>query len=160
MAFVPFNGRTGWFVTIVMIDRNEDEARREFELTASTPDDAITEGKALAVEYANLTQCNIVARHISYRDQNDSIVVPSAGEVQTKAIVTLRLEGGNEKATLDIPAPVETMFLALTGANNKVVNTTFPALTTFVNNLKVGAAQTALISDGESVKEIIRGKKA
>lgn len=159
MAFVPFNGRSGWFVTIVMIDRNEDEARREFELTATDPADAITEGKALALEYANLTQCNIVARHIAYRDQNDSISVPSAGEVQTKAIVTLRLAGGNEKATLDIPAPVETMFLALTGANNKVVNTTFPALTTFVANLQAGAGQTALISDGEVVSSILRGKK-
>ena len=159
MAFVPYNGRTGWFVTIVMIDRNEDVASREFELTAATPADAVTEGQALAVEYANLTQCNIVARHISYRDQNDSIVVPSAGEVQTKAIITMRLAGGNEKATLDIPAPVETMFNALTGANNKVVNTTFPALTTFVANLQAGAGNTALISDGELVSAILRGKK-
>lgn len=146
-------------MTLVMIDRNEDEARREFELTATIPADAVAEGIAMAVEYAALTQCVIVSRHFSLRQDEDSIVTPSVGEVQTKAIVTVRLEGGNEKATLDIPAPVETMFLALTGANNKVVDTTFVPLVNFVDNFKTTGSDVALISDGEHIAEILRGKK-
>lgn len=146
-------------MTLVMIDRNEDEARREFELTATIPADAVSEGTAMAVEYAALTQCQIVARHFSLRQEENAIVTPSSGEVQTKAIVTMRLEGGNEKATLDIPAPVETLFIALTGANNKVVDTANVPLVNFVDNFKTAGSDVALISDGEHIAEILRGKK-
>jgi len=159
MAFVPYNNRSGWFITLVMIDRNNQEARREFELTATVPADAIAEGIALAVEYAALTQCQIVARHFSLRQQEDTIVTPSAGERQTKALVTLRLEGGNEKAVLDIPAPVETLFRALTGDDNLIVNITNVPLVNFVDNFKTSGSAIALISDGEAVQEILRGKK-
>lgn len=147
-------------MTLVMIDRNEDEARREFELTATVPADAVAEGIAMAIEYAALTQAVIVARHFSLRQEESAIVTPSVGEVQTKAIITVRLEGGNEKATLDIPAPVETMFLALTGPNNKIVNTVFTPLVNFVDNFKTTGSDVALISDGEHIGEILRGKKA
>lgn len=146
-------------MTLVMIDRNNDEARREFELTATVPADAVAEGIAMAVEYQALTQCQIVARHFALRQEENAISTPVSGEVQVKAIVTVRLEGGNEKATLDIPAPVETLFRALSGDDNKIVDITNTPLNNFVDNFKTTGSDVALISDGEHISEILRGKK-
>jgi len=159
MTMVPAGNAGGWFVTWVGIDRNNDVARAEFELMATVPADAISQGAAMVLEWEALTQCETVARHISQRYEEDAIVVPSAGERQTKAVITLRLEGGNEKAVLEIPAPVETLFVALTGDNNKIVNTVHAGLVAFVDNFKTTEDNIAMISDGEHVAEILRGRK-
>lgn len=158
MALVPYNGRDGWFLTLVMIDRNNQQAIREFELIAADPDEAIATGLVMTTQYQALTQCQIVGRYISQRYQENAVATPAVGEKQVKAIITVRLAGSTEKATLDVPAPVETMFNALTGDGNLVVDTTFAPLTTFVANFQA-AGGNALISDGEVIDVILRGKK-
>jgi len=159
MAFVPAGNGAGYFLTWTGIDRNNDVAQKEWEMTAVDAATAETDAPIIIAQWQLLTQCDTVAWSVGKRMVENAIVTPAAGERQTKAVVTTRLDGGVEKATIEIPAPVETLFRALTGDDNKIVNITFLALTEFVNNFMVAEDNRLFISDGEKVAEILRGRK-
>jgi hypothetical protein len=159
MALVPAGNGAGYFLTWTGIDRNNEPTTKEWEMTAADAATALADAAIIIPQWQLLTQCDTVAYSVALRMEENAIVTPAAGERQTKAVVTTRLEGGNEKATLEIPAPVETLFRALTGDDNKIVNITFLALTEFVNNFITAQDNRLFISDGEKVAEILRGRK-
>lgn len=159
MALVNAGNGAGYFLVWQGIDRNNEPTTKEWEMTAPDATTAETDAAIIITQWQLLTQCETVGYSVQHRFEENAIVIPSSGERQTKAVVTMRLFGANEKASMEIPAPVETMFNALSGDGNKVVNTTFLALTEFVNNFITAQDGRLLISDGETVAEILRGRK-
>lgn len=159
MALVPAGNGAGFFLTWSGIDRNNEPAHKEWEMTAPDEATALADAAIIIPQWQLLTQCDTVGYTVQKRFEEDAVVTPSAGERQTKAVVTTRIDGSNEKATIEIPAPVETLFRALTGDDNKIVNINFLALTEFVNNFIVAEDNRLFISDGEKVAEILRGRK-
>jgi hypothetical protein len=159
MAFVAAGAGTGYFLTVQMIDRNEDPTSKEYELDVADYAEAL--GAALEVigDLPLVSDCEIVGYHVGQRFVENAIVVPTVGEAQTKARLIIRLAGGNKKATIDIPAPKETIFMALTGKANKVVNVTNTDVLDFLQNFE--AAGTAFISDGEKMAAagLLEGRK-
>jgi len=159
MAFVPAGAGTGFFLTVQMIDRNEDPTSKEYELDVADFAEALGAATEMVGDLMLVSDCEIVGYHIGQRYVENAIVVPSVGEAQTKARLIIRLAGGNEKATIDIPAPKETLFMALTGKANKVIDVTNTDLLDFLANFE--AAGTSFISDGEKMAAsgLLEGRK-
>jgi hypothetical protein len=161
MAFVP-SGTSGWYGTITLMDRNEDTTTVERELDAAD----YTEANAILAEHLNdmaaVTDAAIVAFAVSQRSVNDALVVPTVGELQTRARLVIRLAGGQGKATHDIFAPKEAIFRALTGKDNKIVDLTNAAVIDYVENFKAASTTPIYISDGEladATSPLIEGRK-
>jgi len=157
MAYLAAGNGSGYFVTLTVIDRNEDKATLEYELRANDEAEALSETSAVITALTNASQCIVIGYNVQKRFYNDSIVVPSAGELQVKARIAFRLADSREYETLDIPAPEETLFMTLTGKGNKIVNVNSALVTGYTNLFK--AAGSCFISDGETLEEISEGRK-
>jgi len=159
MAFVAAGAGTGFFVNVQMIDRNEDQTSKDYELDVADFAEALGAALEIVGDLMLVSQCEIVGYSISQRLVENAIVIPSAGEVQTKARLIIRLAGGNEKATIDIPAPKEEIFMALTGKANKVVDVTNTDVADFLANFLT--AGNCFISDGEKMAAdgLLEGRK-
>jgi len=159
MAFIAAGGGTGFFVTVQMIDRNEDPTSKEYELDVA--DFAADLGAALEIigDLMLVSDCEIIGYNVGQRLVEDTIVIPTVGEAQTKARLIIRLAGGQGKATIDIPAPKETLFMALTGKANKVIDVTNASVLDFLANFE--AAGNCFISDGEKMADdgLLEGRK-
>jgi len=159
MAMVAMGNGSGYFLSWSGVDRNNDVANKEWEMTA--PDAATAEADAAIIipQWEALTQCVTTTYFVALRMENDALVTPAAGERQTKAVITVRIDGSVEKATIEIPAPEETIFRALVGDDNKIVDVTNIALLAFVGNFNASAADKLFLSDGEHTDAILRGRK-
>jgi hypothetical protein len=157
MSMVAAGNGTGFFLTVTMIDRNEDVTTKEYELDVADFAEALGAQLEITGDLALVSDALVVGTNLGQRLVNDAIVVPSVGEAQTKARIVVRLDGGNEKATIDIPAPKETMFLTLTGKGNKVVDLENANIIDFLANFL--PAGNCFISDGEKMGEALEGRK-
>ena len=157
MAMVAAGNGTGFFVVVTLIDRNEDVTTKEYELDVADFAEALGAQLEIEGDLALVSDALIVGSSLAQRRVNDAIVVPIVGEVQTKARIIVRLDGGNEKATIDIPAPKETMFLTLSGKGNKVVDLENASIIDFLANYL--PAGNVFLSDGEKLGEALEGRK-
>jgi len=157
MAYLAQGNGSGYFLTLTVIDRNEDKAVLEYELRANDEAEAISETSAVITALTNASQVVVIGYNVQKRFYNDSIVVPAAGEIQVKARVAFRIANSREYETFDIPAPEETLFMTLTGKGNKIVNVNSPLVTGYADVFK--AAGSCFISDGETLEEISEGRK-
>lgn len=157
MAYVAAGNGSGYFVTISVMDRNEDKATLTYELRAANEADAITATGTIITSLSAVSQVVVLGYNVQKRYFNDAIIIPAAGELQVKARIAYRIEGSPEYETLDIPAPDEDIFLGLNGKNNKIVDTADLAVVAYTNMFK--STGIAFISDGESLEQVSEGKK-
>lgn len=157
MAYVVAGNGSGYFVTISVMDRNEDKAVLTYELRAADEAAAITAVGTIIANLKAASQVEVLGYNIQKRFFNDAIIIPAAGELQIKARIAFRILNSPEYETLDIPAPDEDIFLGLNGKNNRIVDTADPAVVNYTNMFK--STGIAFISDGESLEQVSEGKK-
>lgn len=157
MAYVVAGNGSGYFVTVSVMDRNEDKAVLTYELRAADEAAALTQVATILTNLTTVSQVVVLGYNVQKRFFNDAIIIPAAGELQIKARIAFRIEGSPEYETLDIPAPDEDIFLGLNGKNNKIVNTANAGVVAYTNMFK--AAGICFISDGESLEQVSEGKK-
>lgn len=157
MAFVVAGNGSGYFLTVQVMDRNEDKASLTYELRAADEAAAITAVNIIIANLSLVSQVEVLGYHIQKRFWNDAVIIPAAGEMQVKARIAFRLDGSPEYETLDIPAPDEDIFLGLNGKNNSIVDTDNVDVVAYTNMFK--AAGQCFISDGESLEQVSEGRK-
>lgn len=157
MAYIPDGAGFGWFLTITVQDRNMDYVTLTFELRATNAVEAEAERTAIFTAFDDVSQAVIVGYGLNQRFVNDSIGVPAAGEVEVKARVSYQLKDTFKKGTFDIPAPKETIFLALTGKQNKVLDVADAAVMAYADLFR--AAGSAYIGNGGSLEYLLEGRK-
>lgn len=157
MAYVVQGNGSGYFVTVTVIDRNEDKATLEYELRSADEAAALAAVDDIIVALTNLSQVRVIGYNLQKRFYNDTPTIPAAGEIQVKARIAFKLADGREYGTFDVPAPEETAFLTATGKGNKIVDITKPIVTAYADLFK--ATGVAFISDGESLETISEGRK-
>lgn len=157
MAYVPVGNGSGYFVTITLIDRNEDKATLEYELRAADEAAALAAVNTIIIALTNASQARVIGYNVQKRFYNDTPTIPTAGELQVKARISFKIADSRDYETLDIPAPEETVFLAVTGKANKIVDVTKPLVTAYTDLFK--STGVAFISDGESLETISEGRK-
>jgi len=157
MAYIPDGAGFGWFLTITVQDRNMDYVTLTYELRATNEIEAEAERTAIFTAFDAVSQAVIVGYGLSQRFVNDSIGIPAAGEVEVKARISYQLKDSFHKGTFDIPAPKETVFLALTGKQNKVVDVAKTIVTDYADLFR--AAGSAYIGGGGSLEYLLEGRK-
>lgn len=158
MAFVPDGEGSGWFLTLVVQDRNGDESRLEYSLRAATEPAATAAVATITAAFQAVSDAIVVKRHMSFRTVEDAFAYPVVGEVQTRARIVYQIVDEVTKETFDIPAPKEAIFRALIGPQNKVVDIADLDVIAYANLFKTTGE--AFISDGESLDFLINGRKA
>jgi hypothetical protein len=157
MAYVAQGNGSGYFLTVTVIDRNEDKSTLEYELRAADEAAAITATNTIIVALTNLSQARVIGYNIQKRFYNDTPTIPTAGELQVKARIAFKLENSRDYETLDVPAPEEAAFMTLTGKGNKIVDVNKAIVTAYTDLFK--STGVAFISDGEALESISEGRK-
>lgn len=158
MAWLPRGNGDGFFLTVTLYDRNQDDVTLTYELRSADFATAETDSLIVIAALAAVTQDIPAAYNVGKRYVEDSIVLPVAGENQIKARVAFRLADGQGNETFDIPAPSETIFVTLTGKSNNIVNVGKDTLITYANLFKATGGK-CFISDGESLDAMTEGRK-
>lgn len=157
MAYVVAGNGSGYFLTMTVQDRNLDTSTLSYELRGNDETEALAETGAIIAAFDAVSLAVVISYNVQKRFWNDSIGIPVAGEVQVKARVSYQLKDSPEKETFDIPAPKETIFYALTGKLNKVLDVSNTAVIAYADLFR--AAGSAFISDGESLEYLLEGRK-
>lgn len=156
MAFV----NEGFTFVFRFVDTGGNTSTLSYGATSADYTQALLDLELARARLSALTDAVLVSYGIRDNFVEDSLVLPADAEVENKASITLQLAGGIKKANMKIPAPVDAMFVAMSGPNYNVVNPGYADLQTWVDTF--AAAGFLTISDGESVADtenIVAGKR-
>ena len=159
MAYIGDNNRggVGYYFNITVMDKNMDTVNLDYALRATNDLEADLEAAAILTAFDAVSLAVVVGYSIGQRFVNDSIGIPTAGEVQIKARLSFQEKDSFHKGTFDIPAPKETIFLATTGKMNNVVDVANSDVTDYADLFR--AAGVAYVNGGESLEYLLEGRK-
>jgi len=143
--------------TFLLVDKGNNSTTRTYRLRAVDDDGdisaLITALQDMATDLAAVSDAAIKKASLTavYVD-GTGFAIPTVGEVENNARITAQIYGDPlDSATIEIPAPKDTIFVGAAGTTNyNVVDFADPALTGFLGNF-VGASSAWLVSDGESI---------
>lgn len=113
-------GVSGWFLFLTVQDVQLDTVTKTYELQATSAAEATASRDAIIAEWGNVSGAEIITASMSFI-QDEAAPTGGAGDNSIKARISWLLNGGG-KATQDIPAPLEAIFVATTGPNNNIVD--------------------------------------
>ena len=153
-------------LVVELFDAGGNFTRRTYEFRASdTAGDIsalITSANTLITKLLAASNGVIKSARLCRVAINDAFNLPSVGEVEAHALITAPITGvPNKSASVDIPAPKDTIFVGAPGSGAAYNQVDFgdAAVTDFLD-LFTGGSSQFLISDGESiVQENLKGKR-
>jgi len=158
MALVPVGNGAGFWCTVTLIDTQNDKSTLEFEMQSADYATALTDVDGILTALAGVTDASIGTVHLSYRRERDDFAYPVVTcNNSEKARIIVQLVGSTKKATIDIPAPKNAIFVSPVGAQNQIVNLVDASVINYINNFQTGGQ--AYISDGEVSDFGIRGER-
>ena len=154
MAIVP--GR--WFTVVNFRDNNNNNTMRRYELNAADSAAATVIQTALLAALGNMTQCAIPSYYTYQEEIENALTLPGANvEVQNIAELLFDIVGApNKSARINVPAPPIGIFVAVSGAGAKIVDTGDPAVMAFRD---LFLNDQIFVSDGELAATLISGKR-
>lgn len=138
----------GFFMTLTVIDRQNDAITLKYGLRAADAAAAAAAATAILAALDGCSSVNVLGYNLLHRFYENAPSVPAVGDNSVKARIKARKTDGYA-TTFDIPAPVEAIFVGATGANNNIVDVADPLVQAYVDLFK--AAGVAFISDGEDL---------
>jgi len=155
-----------WELVVQLVDEGGNSTTRRFQFRASDDagdmSDLLTSGGALLTDLAAVSDA--VIKKVSYNKVmvEGVFALPEEGEVEEHALITAPINGEPLKsATIDIPAPKDTIFIGAPGDGESFNQVDFNdgALGNYLG-LFTGGASQFLVSDGEAiVQNNMRGKR-
>lgn len=156
MAYVS----QGFTAYITLADNGNERSTKSYQMRAATYAAAITGIDSIVAALDAITQSSIVGYGVTHVFADDAFAVPTDTGVQNEnqALVTVGIDGSPLKsATLTIPAPVNGIFVATSGANANVVDVLDADLLAYTNLFKASGA--AFISEGEDLSVLKEGRR-
>jgi hypothetical protein len=160
MAFID----QGWELVASFVDTGGNPTTRTFKLTATDTAGDITavidDVQTVIAAYVAASDAVLVKQTVGKISVEDSVVLPAGDvNVENNLQITAKIFGTpNKSATIEIPAPKSTLFIAPTGPGHNVADFADPLLAAVVN-LYLDGAQV-YVSDGESITaQNIKGKR-
>ena len=157
MAFVPKGNGSGFFLTVGVTDTQGDVSVLEYELRAADYAAAVTASNAILTKLKAVTISVPSSYSISYRAEENAFLFPEGADNSIKARLVVTLGTTTEKATIDIPAPEQTIFVSNSGEGNNIVDTSDTDLLDYFEIFK--NAGSAFISDGEDAGTLQVGRR-
>lgn len=157
MAFIARGNGAGFFMDVTLIDTQGDSSSKRYELTSIDYATALTDSAAIRTALAGVSGSTISTYRIAQVWDEDAFAFPTGADNGVRARMTYQLANSVEKATEDIPAPLEGIFTAPSGPNANVVDTIDAGVVSYVQIYQAGGQ--AFISDGENTDFLLRGKR-
>lgn len=157
MALVPRGNASGFFLDVTLVDTQGDKSSKTYELTSGNQADALLDAGVILSALDGVSGSVVSSYRVALVFDEDAFAFPTGADNGVRARLTYQLANRSEKATEDIPAPLEGIFSAPSGPNNNVVDTLDPAVVAYVQLYQSG--NEALISDGENTDFLLRGKR-
>lgn len=158
MALVPKGNGSGFWLSVTLVDNGDDKAIKDYELTSADYATALTDTAAVLAAIALTSGSTISGYNLSLRMTEDSFVYPVSGiENQNKARVVVQLTTGTEKATIDIPAALPSLFQAVAGSDANLVDLSSAGWLAYSALFSTG--NECFISDGEILNFSVRGRR-
>jgi len=155
MAFVA--GR--WFTVIKFMETSRKVTTRRYEQSA--PADyaaAQTAALALVTDFAAVTDAEILSYHVYQENDEDTVVVPSAAEIQNEALLSFSIiSSPNKFGTVAIPAAKASIFSGATGPQYDIVDIEDSNVAAFADNWLLD--DLYWLSDGETADALEGGKR-
>lgn len=140
----------GYEISVTFADKGGNTATRNYAVSPETATDADTIAAAILSRVDPLTLAVVKSYRVSHVFEEDAFAYPANGEVEELAVIIAQIEGdASKKATITIPAPDPSLFVAANGPKYNDVNVALPALTTYLNMW--GTDDFLRISDGEQI---------
>jgi hypothetical protein len=138
----------GYRVTVEFTDTQGDVTTRTYDTTAVDFDEATTAATAILAAAAAVTASVISGYSVGERYAEDALSYPAGANNVNTMIVSAKIVGMPYKSgTITIPSPLNTIFVATSGPNNKIGNTQATPLSTYLDLF--ASAGPAFVSDGE-----------
>jgi hypothetical protein len=144
-------------IRVVYVDNHARVSTKDYPVPVAVWDPAtdllaalVTIRDALVTQINLNTKALVLNAFISIKQTDDTLTVPAADcHVNEVASLVTVLDGGeNKKTTIQIPAPVDAMFVGSSGKNLDIVDVEDTNLNTFLDLFQAtGGSHT--VSDGE-----------
>jgi len=149
-----------WYTVLTMKDQGGNTFRRTYEQSA--PADyaaALASQTALATDLQAVSNCQIV-KAVTFQEYEEDTTFVGTAEGENQALITVGLANKPlDSATLNIPAPVDSIFVGTSGPNRNVVKE--PADSAILAAFLANFDSEALfyVSDGEQMDGFKKGKR-
>lgn len=157
MALAPRGKGSGWFLTCRIIDTQGDSSTLKYALQSADYATAVTDSTAVISALDSMTAAVIGSTSLSFVQDEDTFAFPNGADCGVRARLTFQIANSVKKATLDIPAPENDIFVGGQGPTNNVVDSTDPAVGAYAQLFQAGG--NAFISDGELSDFFLSGKR-
>lgn len=152
-------GFTGY---ITVADNGNDRSTKSYNLSTTTYANSVDAMEAIVDALGALTRASLVGWGVTHVFADDAFAVPTDTGIQNEnqALLVVGIDGQPLKsATMTIPAPVDGIFVATSGKNANVVDTTDADLITYVQLFGTGTSGVAYVSDNEKVSVLKEGRR-
>jgi len=146
----------GWQLVVALRDRGGGTTTRTYDLVATDDagDASVVLGNAasLLADLIALSDCKVYQYHVAkqFRDTAFTLPTVATAENEQHALITAPIAGKpNESASLDIPGPKDDVFLATSGKNANIVDTS--AVQDFILDFTAAGVNLAKVSDGDQL---------
>jgi len=157
MAFAPRGNGNGFWLTLNMVDTQGDASTMTFELTSADFLTAVTDKDTIIAAVGNVSEAIVASYHLALIEDENAFAFPPGCDNSAKARLSFQIIDSVKKARRDIPSPQEDIFVAPSGPNNNVVDTTDAAIIAFAQLFQTGGE--AFLSDGEISEFLLSGQR-
>ena len=157
MALAPRGNGSGFFLSVSLTDTQGDVSTLCYELRGADFATAQANASAIVTALAGVTGSTVSSTSLSFVQDEDTFAFPAGADNGVRARLTFQLANSVEKATLDIPAPQNTIFASTLGPNNNIVDILDAGVIAYAQLFQSGGQ--CFISDGEDSDFILRGKR-
>lgn len=157
MALIPRGAGAGFFLNVSLADTQGDVSIKRYALTSIDFTTALADVPVVLAAIGGVSGSVIQSYSISLVYDEDAFAFPTGADNGVKAVMTYQLANKAQKATEDIPAPLEGVFVAPVGPNNNIVDTTDAGVVAYVQLYQAGGK--CFISDGDNTDYLLKGRR-
>jgi len=157
----------GWFLTVDLVDYAGDTTTRRYELvatdTANDADAVFVAAASVLAALADVSSAGIKSYSVGKRFVETAIdyaaLASADAEVSEHAVITAEIyQKPHKSATIDIPSPVDTVFLDTSGAAANIVDLENSDVLAYTG-LFSQTGNVCYISDGEQIANGVGSRK-
>lgn len=155
----------GFELNVTLVDSGLDTSTLRYDLRKTTYADALTDAQVIVGRLSAITRAAVKSYSVVERFSENAMSLPQGVNIEERATIVLLVDSTQpgKTATIGIPAPLGTMFVAQSGAGANDIKPDHEALVEYVSTWRTGASGLAFISDGETVSAanngILKGKR-
>lgn len=147
----------GWTFNVSLVDSGGNKASKKYVLVAADYAAASAAAATITAALQGVTAAVITGTRLVETVKEDAVVYAAAGvEVENRALISGQASVDAKIVTLDIPAPLDSIFVNTVGVGRNILDIAHAAVLAYCNLFDSGASVCSL-SDGDFLGNIIKG---